>query len=184
MLSKSLNSNAPLDLSILPENAEHNACIEALYDESFGPGRFAKTASRLREGNQQLLEHSFVCSVEGRIVGAVRLWPVKIGDKVEGVFVGPVAVAASHQGQQIGLILTEACLSSAKDADWKLAVLIGDADYFGRIGFQEVSSTDLIPPGYVPKGRLLARELQNGALKKASGKLQVPDLSALASPDE
>ena len=37
-----------ISVSILPEAADDAAAIERLHERTFGPGRFAKTAYRLR----------------------------------------------------------------------------------------------------------------------------------------
>ena len=82
-------------LEIIPEDpARHADKIEALYDATFGPGHFAKTAERLREGNASLPELTRVAVRGGEeIVGVCRLWPVRVGDgSVSAVLVGPVAV--------------------------------------------------------------------------------------------
>jgi predicted N-acetyltransferase YhbS len=52
-----------------------------LYDEVFGPGRFAKTAERLREGNTKIADASLVALDSDGVTGVVRVWPVKVGDK-------------------------------------------------------------------------------------------------------
>ena len=66
--------------------------VEALILAAFGPGRFAKTAERLREGSRPAA--GFVARRDGRIVGSVRLWPVLIG-QTPGLFLGPIAVDAA-----------------------------------------------------------------------------------------
>ena len=50
---------------IRPERPEDAHSVASLNDDGFGPGRFAKSAYRLREGVSHLGELSFV-AVEGR----------------------------------------------------------------------------------------------------------------------
>ena len=73
--------NAIPAYEIIPDTADHAAGVEALYDEVFGPGRFAKTAERLREGNTKIADASFVAVDAEGVTGAVRVWPVTIGGK-------------------------------------------------------------------------------------------------------
>ena len=40
-----------LSITLLPETPSDDAAIERLVARTFGPGRFARTAYRLREGN-------------------------------------------------------------------------------------------------------------------------------------
>ena len=63
-------------LAIAAEAAEDADQVQALVDRVFGPGRYAKAAERLREGNHVLRELSFVAREGDRLVGTVRLWPV------------------------------------------------------------------------------------------------------------
>jgi predicted N-acetyltransferase YhbS len=39
-----------LALTILPETADDAVAIERLHERTFGPGRYARTAYRIREG--------------------------------------------------------------------------------------------------------------------------------------
>ncbi|HEY4863678.1 MAG TPA: N-acetyltransferase, partial [Xanthobacteraceae bacterium] len=68
-----------LSLTILPEQAEDDPAIEKLYERTFGPGRFARTAYRLREIAAHRRELSFTARIGTLLVGSVRLTPVRIG---------------------------------------------------------------------------------------------------------
>ena len=67
--------------SISLDATEHSDAVEALYDDVFGPGRFAKTAERLREGNTKIADASLVAIDSEGLTGVVRVWPVKVGEK-------------------------------------------------------------------------------------------------------
>lgn len=162
---------------VLVETPFHDAAIERLYDRAFGPGRFAKTAERLREGNHRLMECGRVAMRDDEVIAAVRLWPLQIGERVMAVFVGPVAVDPDYRGGSLGLKLTGMCMDAAAAAGWDAAILVGDADYFGHIGFEQISTRDFSAPGYVPANRLLARALKPGALDGVSGALSVPPVA-------
>lgn len=161
-------------LSIHPDAAEHDAEAEILFDRAFGPGRFAKTAERLREGNHCLRSLSRLAFLDGRLVAAVKLWPLLVGGAPDVVFVGPVAVDKAHRGAELGLKLTDLCLEAAAAEGWKAALLVGDAPYFGRVGFNRVSVDEFVLPGYVAPHRLLARQLAPGALAGYGGAVSVP----------
>ena len=70
-----------LPLVIRPELAGDADPIERLHERAFGPGRFARTAFRLREGAPHLLDLSFTALVGTLLVGSVRLTPVKAGQR-------------------------------------------------------------------------------------------------------
>ena len=69
-----------ISLTILPETQDDAAAIERLHERTFGPGRYAKTAYRLREQAAHRLELSFTARVGTLLVGSVRLSPVRIGE--------------------------------------------------------------------------------------------------------
>ncbi len=160
---------------IRPEDPARDAGpIEALYDATFGPGHFAKTAERLREGGTSLPALSRVADRGGDIVGVVRLWPILAELGGPAVFVGPVAVAAAARGRLLGLELTTAALGGAAEAGFDAALLIGSGDYFGRIGFTPAAHGTLRLPGPIDPQRLLVRDLAPGGGGRLAGRITVP----------
>ena len=101
---------------ILPETpAIHAEAIETLFDQTFGPGHFAKTAERLREYSASVPEVNRVAVVDGDIIAVCRVWPLVVGDRKDhALFYGPVAVAPSHRGSRLGLRVTEAALEAGE----------------------------------------------------------------------
>ena len=73
--------------------------ISRLMDVSFGPGRFTRAAYRLREGRACVADLSFVArdGPDGRLAGAIRFWPVLIGDRA-ALLLGPLAVRSAVSG--------------------------------------------------------------------------------------
>src|SRR5947209_10493345 len=63
-------SMTDLSLTILPEADDDAAAIERLHERTFGPGRFAKSAYRLRERISHRLELSFTARVRTLLVGS------------------------------------------------------------------------------------------------------------------
>lgn len=151
-------------LSIVPEIPEaHADAIEALYDETFGPGHFAKTAERLREYNRSLPELNRVALRDGVVIAATRIWPVRVTTGGAALFVGPVAVAPSERGSRLGLSVTGECLEAGRKAGWRGAILIGAPSYFGEIGFRQVPTGRLIMPGPQDANRIMVADLAGDA---------------------
>ena len=69
-----------LSLTILPETPDDAAAIERLHERTFGPGRYAKTAYRIREEVAHILDLSFTARIGTLLVGSVRLSPILIGE--------------------------------------------------------------------------------------------------------
>ncbi|MEP2830376.1 N-acetyltransferase [Parvibaculum sp.] len=168
------------------ERPEHGPAIEALLDLSFGPGRYAKAAQRLREGNKAVPALCYVAfSGEGekrRMVGALSFWPVVIGG-VPGLMLGPLAVDPELRGKGCGIALMEKGLTDAKKLGYRLVILVGDAPYYARVGFGPVPYGRLTMPGPVDPSRLLYRELDIGAFGQAKGAITKPQDAASPHPE-
>jgi len=112
------------------------ARVEALNAESFGPGRFAKSAYRLREGVEPIASLSFVAVENGILRGSVRFWPITVGGHQE-LLLGPLAVQGDQRGRGIGIGLMQAGIEAAK------AMLERDARPIqaisSEIGYDDVS---------------------------------------------
>lgn len=144
------------DITYRPEAPADASLIAALTDRAFGPGRYAKAAERLREGNVLIAALS-ICAWRGdALLGSVRMWPVRVGDGVS-VFLGPIAVEADERKHGIGQDLVERACVAAADAGWAGVFLVGDAPYFGRMGF--VAAPGVVMPGPVDQRRVLWRAL-------------------------
>lgn len=152
-------------IEIIPETpALHAAEIEALYDRTFGPGHFAKTAERLREGNASLPEINRIAVSDGKIIGVCRVWPIIVGaQSTPSVFIGPVAVDPGFQGQRLGLSITGEALEAATIAGWGAAVIIGAPIYFGELGFEQVDAARFTFPGPQDMARVMVRNLAGSA---------------------
>ena len=152
-------------IEILPETPrQHADAIEALYDRTFGPGHFAKTAERLREGNASLPDITRVAVDNGRLIGVCRMWPIVVGaGKVPALFVGPVAIDPDFQGQRLGLTVTGESLEAAMVAGWRAAIIIGSPHYFSELGFELVAPDRFRFPGPQDMARVMVRDLAGSA---------------------
>jgi len=148
---------------VAEEPARDAAAIEALYDATFGPGHFAKTAERLREYNRSIPAINRVARLDGEVVGVCRVWPIRVG-QTPALFYGPVAVAPAHQGNRLGLTVTGEALEAGAAAGWPVAVLIGAPAYFGEIGFRVAPRGSLAFPGPQDEARIMLRTLAGSNL--------------------
>lgn len=148
-------------IDILPLGPEHLAAIETLLDQRFGPARRNRTAYRLRDGTDLLPQFSFVATDGDALVGSVQCWPIQMraanGRIRPLILLGPVAVAASHEGQGIASALMRASLAAIDAAGAPPVLLIGDAPFYGRFGFTADATREWHLPGPVDQARLLLR---------------------------
>jgi predicted N-acetyltransferase YhbS len=165
-----------ISLTILPEAPDDAPAIERLNARTFGPGRFAKSAYRLREEVAHNLELSFTARVGTLLVGSVRLSPVLIGAQ-PALLLGPLTVEPPFRDRGIGLALIERALAEAKTKGHRLVLLVGDEPYYGKAGFRRISKGRVTMPGPVDPERLLIAELAPGAAEQAAGAVR-PDWNA------
>ena len=158
----------PLPLVIRPEQPSDAEPIERLHERAFGPGRFARTAYRLREGAPHRLDLSFTAVVGTLLVGSVRLTPVMAGDAA-ALMLGPLTVDPAFEKRGIGGALMRRAMDAARAGERRLVLLVGDEPYYGRFGFVRVPRGQLMLPGPVDPERFLACELADGALGEARG---------------
>jgi predicted N-acetyltransferase YhbS len=159
---------ADLDPVLKAERPEDSPLVDALIERAFGPGRFVKTAERLRETNTPRHDLSLVAWAGGRAVGCVRMWPVHIGD-TQAVLLGPFAVEDVWRSRGLGGLLIQGACAAADRAGLGLVLLVGDAPYFQKFGFEPVPPGSAVLPGPADARRILWRALKAGALDGVQG---------------
>jgi predicted N-acetyltransferase YhbS len=160
-----------LSLTILPENADDTQAIERLHERTFGPGRYARTAYRIREGIAHRLDLSFTARIGTLLVGSVRLSPIRIGE-TSALLLGPLTVEPPFRDRGIGIGLIERSLQEAKAKGHKLVVLVGEESYYQRCGFNRIPKGRVTMPGPVDPQRLLVAELADGVFDRVSGPIR------------
>jgi predicted N-acetyltransferase YhbS len=159
------------DLTILPETPQDALAIERLHERTFGPGRYARTAYRIREAAAHLLDLSFTARIGTLLVGSVRLTPVRIGES-KALLLGPLTVEPPFRERGIGLALMQRALAAARDKGHRLVVLVGDEPYYARAGFKRIPKGQARMPGPIDPARLLVAELVEGAIAGVSGPIR------------
>lgn len=163
--------SSALSLAIRPEVDGDAAAILRLHERAFGPGRFARTAFRLREGVPHDPDLSFTALVGTLIVGSVRVTAVRCGAG-RAHMLGPLTVDPAFEGRGIGAGLMNASIAAARAAGHGLILLVGDAPYYARFGFRPVAAGVVELPGPVDPARFLALELREGALAACAGRVR------------
>jgi predicted N-acetyltransferase YhbS len=170
------NAMNDLSLTILPETPEDALAIERLHERTFGPGRYARTAFRIREGAGHRLDLSFTARIGTLLVGSVRLTPVRIGE-TPALLLGPLTIEPPFRRRGIGFALIKRALDDAKACGQRLVVLVGDEPFYGKAGFKRIPKGRARMPGPVDPRRLLVAELAEGAFEGVSGPIR-PDFEA------
>ena len=159
-----------LPLALTPLTPADLPAIEKLDDRAFGPGRFALSAYRLREGVAPDPSLSFVAHVGTLLVAANRMTVISCGG-APALLLGPLTVDPPFRSRGIGEALMKKSLEAARAAGHRLVILVGDEPYYARVGFKRVPQGRLTMPGPVDPARLLYCELVEGAFQDVRGAL-------------
>ena len=162
-----------LALTILPETPDDALAIERLHERTFGPGRYARSAFRIREGRAHTLDLSFTARIGTLLVGSVRLTRICIGE-TPALLLGPLTVEPPFRERGVGSALIARALKDAKAAGHSLVVLVGDAPFYAKAGFKGIPKGQVKMPGPVDPARLLVAELKPGAFDGVRGLIR-PD---------
>jgi predicted N-acetyltransferase YhbS len=143
--------------------------VEALYDTCFAPGRTLLSSYRLRE---DVVPVAALCRVardpQGMIGGAIRYWPVRVGG-ARALLLGPVAVHPTAQGEGLGAALIRDTLARAEELGEDRVLLVGDAPYYARFGFERLDGVVMPPP--TNPDRVLGFALRPGAWDGVTGEV-------------
>lgn len=161
---------ADIPFDFAPLTPDDLVAIGRLDARAFGPGRFAKSAYRLREGVEPDWNLSFVARIGTLVIGANRMTPILCAGE-RALLLGPLTVEPAFRSRGLGEALVMKSLDAARKAGHRLVFLVGDAPYYERLGFRTVPHGQLAIPGPVDPERLLYCELQDGALAAAKGKI-------------
>jgi predicted N-acetyltransferase YhbS len=148
-----------MSFNIRHETIDDDYDVEQIVKNIFGPGRFAKTAYRLREAKDY--KHLFGLVTENhlnKIVATVRIAPLKGYD--DTVILGPIAVDSALRNMGLGMALMhQAEQECLKYPHIKRIVLIGDPEYYNRFGFFTENAKDILFSAPVNKNRILGKML-------------------------
>lgn len=143
-----------------------------LFDAIIGPGRFVRTAYRLREQATAGRGFGFNAFDADKLVGTVSLTPLLIDGSEGACLLGPLAVVEEYRCKGLGLELMQEGMAEAKKRGQKAIILIGDKAYYQRAGFTNVPHGKLKMPGPVDPSRLLVTELEEGSFTDMNGLVQ------------
>ncbi len=160
-----------LNFTLSPETPDDEAAILHLNARVFGPGRYARTAYRLRETTPPDLRLSFVARVGPLLVGANAMTPIFIGE-APALLLGPLIVEPVFRSRGIGEALVNASLEAARAAGGQLVILVGDEPYYARMGFKPAPPGRIVLPGPVDPARLMVCELIEGAFAATTGRVR------------
>ena len=150
--------------------------FEQLLDIAFGIERRVKTSYRLRVGSTPVDGLSLVVrDAEVGVAGSISFWPLAVGKTgTPALLLGPLVVHPKRKNLGVGLTLMQEGLARAKARGHGLVILVGDAPYYARVGFEKLPEGQLLMPGPLDPARFLYVELVPGALAVTHGLVLPP----------
>jgi predicted N-acetyltransferase YhbS len=135
--------------------AADEAFVEELQAIAFGPGRFARTAFRVRERFPIDPSLSLIAEVDGEPCGSVWMTPISIGG-VNGYLLGPLATHPNFRKRGAGKLLAREVTKRALErGEGKFVLLVGDQDYYCPLGWAITTPGAIQFPGPVDVSRVL-----------------------------
>jgi predicted N-acetyltransferase YhbS len=162
-------NECPIELR--PITAGDEPLLAALHAEVFGPGRFARTAYRIREGIAGPSQHCRALWRGDQLAGSVTLTEIAIGGDRGHWLLGPLAVRSSDANKGLGKQLVVDALQSIAQhgRSGATTILVGDMAYYERFGFEQIPPGRIILPGPVDTARLLIWRGPDGAREMPGG---------------
>ena len=123
------------------------AALESLYPEAFPDEDLVPLVRDLLHDSPNVL--SLVAAVDSQIAGHVVFTHCGVSESdASAALLGPLAVAPAWQRQGIGSALVHTGLQRMEEARVDVVCVLGDPNYYGRLGFVPESSIE--PPYPLP----------------------------------
>ena len=152
--------------------SEDEPFVEELQALAFGPGRFARTAFRVRERFPIDKSLSLIGEIDGTPVGSVWMTPVSIGG-IDGYMLGPLATHPNFRKRGVGKQLArEVTRIALERGQGSYVILIGDRDYYCPLGWQPTTIGAVQWPGPVDPSRVLLYAEDKTLAARIKGKIR------------
>ncbi len=143
--------------------------VEELQALAFGPGRFARTAFRVRERVPIDKSLSLIAEIDGRPVASVWMTPISVGG-IDGYLLGPLATDPAYRGRGAGkLLVKEVTKMALARGEGSFVLLVGDEPYYGPLGFAPTTLGAIQFPGPVDPKRVLLHSADPTLALRLSG---------------
>lgn len=134
---------------------EDDQWVDDLQALAFGPGRFARAAFRVRERFPIDASLSLIGEYQGQRVASVWMTPISLSG-VDGYLLGPLATDPAYRNKGVGkMLVREVCQMALARGEGEFVLLVGDAPYYGPLGFVPTRPGAIQFPGPVDPARVL-----------------------------
>ena len=166
-----------MKLETKPETKSDYLAIKNVNDLAFGSSAEGILVEKLRLNPDFIPELSIVAVLNGKIVGHILFFPIRIkggSASYNSLALAPMSVLPGYQKKGIGGQLIKNGLAFAGKLGFKSVIVLGHADYYPRYGFSPASKWKITSPFDVPDEVFMAIELVPHGLKNVSGIVEYP----------
>jgi predicted N-acetyltransferase YhbS len=157
--------------TVRPATDGDDQFIEDLHAIAFGPGRFARTAFRVRERFPIDKSLSMIGEINGERGGSVWMTPISVGG-IDGYMLGPLATHPDFRKRGLGKLLArEVARLALERGQGSFVLLIGDQDYYCPLGWQPTTPGNIAWPGPVDQNRVLLYSYDKTLAVRLKGKI-------------
>jgi predicted N-acetyltransferase YhbS len=150
---------------------EDDKFVDDLQALAFGPGRFARTAYRVRERFPIDKSLSLIAEVGGIPCGSVWMTPISVGG-IDGYMLGPLATHPNFRKRGAGKMLArEVTRIALERGKGSFVLLVGDRDYYCPLGWQPTTLGAIQFPGPVDPTRVLLYSEDKTLAVRLAGKI-------------
>ena len=156
-----------MSIEIREERPDDVTAVRDVHRRAFGQDQEGNIVDALRTNGGALL--SLVATMHDRVVGHIMYSPVSVGDMINSVALGPMAVLPEHQRRGIGTRLIETGNRKIKDAGYPFIIVVGHPEYYPRFGFRPAGKYGIKCEWDVPDVVFMALVLDTAKLGGVSG---------------
>lgn len=142
----------------------------------------------LRSRDTYLPELHYVAEYKGKVIGSIVYCKGKIVDELLGVHevigFGPISVLPEYQRDGIGSMLINHTINKAREMGFVAILICGNPEYYHRFGFISASEYGITMSDGSSFDAFMALELEEGALRKISGRYYEDDVFHSISDEE
>ncbi|WP_249030090.1 GNAT family N-acetyltransferase [Tannockella kyphosi] len=120
------------------ENAEHT------------DGNEYKLLDLLRKSDGFIKELALVAVMDDKIIGHIMFTKVKVRKHI-GLALAPLSVLPDKQKKGVGQTLMNEAHAIAKELGYPFSIVLGDENYYPKVGYQKASLFKVVAPFEVPE---------------------------------
>jgi predicted N-acetyltransferase YhbS len=134
---------------------------------------------KIRESAEYNYELEVVAKTDdGDVIGHAMLSEIKIINdetRYTALALAPLTVLPEYQNKGIGKALVQAVEERAKAQEYTTIIVLGDPNYYGKLGYEEASKYDIASPFGVPSEHFMVKFLWDQLVERPNGDVVYPE---------